>query len=151
MEFVAIVERRLLEWHVYLPLLATGGPVPAPNDVQSYATALVTAATGRAPADVQITVQLAVQADTVLRTSPTDVETRHQDGTWRVAQHVGWLRQRDGSWKPLVCYTADGVTWQRAVHAAHLRPRDAEVPAPRTCVEGVRAGRSMPATTLSPA
>lgn len=79
-QFAAIVERRLVHRYVYLPTLGSGGIVPGPDDVQRYATGLVTEATGRAAADVQISVRPAVQADTSLRVPPTEVETRHAAG-----------------------------------------------------------------------
>jgi hypothetical protein len=120
-EFVAIVERRLLNWHVCIPVLVSGASVPDLDDVESCATAVVTAATGLVPDDVQISVHRAVQSDTVVRISPMDVEIRHSDGTWRVAQHIGVVRPRDGSWKPLVRYVADGATWERAVHVSRFR------------------------------
>lgn len=142
MQFVAIVERHLLQWSVYLPDLAVGGPVPEPNDVHASATALVTAATGVPPQDVQIAVHLAVVGDTVLSAPPTDVEVRHTDGSWREAEHIGWIRRRDGSWRPLVRYAADGARWERAVHASCLRQLDPDlvtVPTARVSAESAGA------------
>src|SRR5688572_11706315 len=53
-EFVAIVERSLTDWHVDIPALAIGGPVPEPYDVQAFAVALVAAATGLPAAGVEV-------------------------------------------------------------------------------------------------
>lgn len=146
MQFVAIVERHLLQWSVYLPDLAVGGPVPEPNDVHASAVALVTAATGVPPRDVQVAVHLAVVGDTVLPAPPTDVEVRHTDGSWRGAEHVGWIRRRDGSWRPLVRYAADGATWERAVHASCLRrpePDAVAVPTARVSAESADASHAL--------
>lgn len=128
MQFVAIVERRLMQWYVYIPALASGGSVPEPNDVQAFTTALVTAATSLSPGDVQLSLHLARTTDTLLPTSPTEVEIRHNDGIWRAAQHKGWLRQRDGSWKPLISYPARGAVWERVVHASCFREATSEPP-----------------------
>ena len=138
MQFAAIVERHLLHWYVYLPALDVGGPVPAPDDVHASAVALVTAAEDVPPQDVQIAVHVAVAADTVLQAPPTDVEVRHTDGAWRTARHVGWVRRRDGSWKSLVRYLADGAAWERAVPASCVRRLDSDaaaVPTARVSVE----------------
>ena len=126
MKFVAIVERRLLQWYVQIPALASGGSVPESHDVQAFATTLVTAATSLSPEDVQISLQVARATDTLLRTSPTDVEIRHNDGIWRPAQQKGWLRQRDGSWEPLISYPAHGVVWERVVHPSRFRKAGAK-------------------------
>jgi hypothetical protein len=133
-QFVAIVERRLMQWYVYIPALASGGSVPELDDVQAFANALVTAATSLSPGDVQISVHVARTTDTLLPTSPTDVEVRHNDGIWRTAQHKGWLRQRDGSWEPLISYPAHGVVWERVVHASCFRKAGLEgvLPFPRS-------------------
>ena len=142
MQFVVIVERHLLQWSVYLPDLSVGSPVPEPNDVHASAAALVTAATGVPAQDVHIAVHLAVFGDTVLPAPPTDVEVRHTDGSWRGAEHVGWIRRRDGSWRPLVRYAADGARWERAVHASCLRrldPDAAAVPTARVSAESAVA------------
>jgi hypothetical protein len=119
--FVAIVERRLLDWYIYIPVLGSGGSATELTAVQTCATALATAATGLAPADLQISVHRVLQADTLLPVAPMDVQIQHTDGTWRAAQHIGWVRPRDGGWNPLVCYVADGTTWERAVHPSRFR------------------------------
>lgn len=136
--FVAIVERRLMQWYVSIPALACSGPVPEPDDAQACATALVTAATSLSPGDVQISFQSARATDTLLPTSPTDVKVRHTDGVWRAAQQKGWLRQRDGSWKPLVSYPAHGTVWERVVDASCFRKAGVKValPLPRSTAVG---------------
>jgi len=132
---VAILEKRVLHWYVYLPTLGCGSAVPEPGGAQATAVTLVSAVTGLPEADVLVSLRHTHVADTLLPTPPSDVEVRHSDGTWRAARHVGWLRPRDGSWKPLVAYTADGAQWERAVHASHFREparESAEIPLPRT-------------------
>jgi len=116
--------------------------------VHASATALVTAATGMPPRDVQIAVHLAVVGDTVLPAPPTDVEVRHTDGSWRRAEHPGWIRRQDGSWRPLVRYAADGARWERAVHASCLRQLDPDavaVPTARVSAESANASHALPA------
>ncbi|HYO36830.1 MAG TPA: hypothetical protein VER97_12190 [Geodermatophilus sp.] len=134
MHFMAIVEHRLPQRYVYIPVLATGGPVPEPSDdVEACPAALVAAATGLFPADVQVSLSHVAWSNTLLPVPPTEVDVRHR-GVWQVAQHTGWLRQRDGSWWPLVTYEADGAVWTRAVRATHVRRLGAgvaAVPAPR--------------------
>ncbi len=144
MEFVAIVERSLTDWHVDIPALAIGGPVPEPYDVQAFAVALVAAATGLPAAGVEVSLYSTVRGHDLLPTRPTEVEGRHNDGFWRTAEHTGWLRQRDGSWRALVSYAADGAVWRRAVHVSSFRQPDVEVPAvpaPRASVESVHLAR----------
>jgi hypothetical protein len=143
-QFVAIVERRLMHWFVYIPAFASSGSVPEPNDVQAFATALVTAATRLFPGDVQISLQVARTTDMLLPTSPTEVEVRHIDGIWRAAQHKGWLRQRDGSWKPLICYLAHGAVWERVVHASCYREATPDQP-PQSSGGLRRVGPAAPA------
>ena len=145
MQFVAIVERRPMHWYVDIPALASGGAVPEPNDVQAFATALVTAATSLPPGDVQIALHAARTTDTLLPISPTEVEIRHTDGIWRAAHHKGWLRQRDGSWKPLISYPAHGAVWERVVDSSCFRManlRVAAVPESRGSGATVGADRS---------
>ena len=145
MQFVAIVERRLMQWYVYIPALGSGGSVPGPNDVQAFATALVTAATSLLPGDIQISLHSARTTDMLLPTSPTEVEVRHKDGIWRAAKHKGWLRQRDGSWKPLISYPAHGAVWERVVDASCFRRASlkvAAVPTSRGSAGTVGADRS---------
>lgn len=143
MQFVAIVERRSTQWYVSIPALASGGSVPEPDDVQRCATALVTAATSLSPEDVQISFHSARATDTLLPTSPAAVEIRHNDGMWRAAEHKGWLRQWDGSWKPLISYAAHGAVWERVVDASCFRKASGKgaVPFPRSTAV---AGRSAP-------
>ncbi|SOE00341.1 hypothetical protein [Blastococcus haudaquaticus] len=129
MRFAAIVERHLLNWSVYLPALAVGGPVPEPNDVHATAVALAAAATQLPREDVRIAVHLAVAADTFLHAPPADVEVRHTDGAWHRGRHIAWVRRRDGSWTSLIRYGADGVVWERAVHASGCRGRGRDAPA----------------------
>ena len=129
MQFVAILEKRPMHWYVYIPALSCGSPCPERSDAEAAATALIIAAT-RVPAeDVHISLRLAGPADTLLLSSRTEVEARHNDGTWHTAQHLGWLRLWDGSWRPLVSYAAEGVMWERAVHASCFRQPDRGSPA----------------------
>jgi hypothetical protein len=140
-QFVAIVEQRLMHRHVYIPALGVGGPVPELDDVHASAVALAAAATGLPAADLEVSLCTAVPRDTVLPASPSDVEVRHRDGIWHTAQHTGWLRQWGGSWWPLVSYAAEGAMWTRAVRASCVRQFDADVPAipaPRVGVEPER-------------
>jgi hypothetical protein len=134
MQFLAIVENRPMHRYVYIPALATGGPVPEPSDdVEAHAVARVAAATGLPAADVHVSLAHVVLGNTLLPAPPTEVDVRHQ-GTWRVAQHTGWLRQWDGAWWPLVAYEADGAMWTRAVRASCVRRLGASAtaaPAPR--------------------
>jgi hypothetical protein len=139
MQFTAIVERRLLQWYLYLPTLGTEGPVSDPNDVQASADALAAAATGLSPADVQVSLHLSVQSNTVLPAPPTDAEVQHTDGSWRAAQQTGWVRLSDTSWRVLVGYVAEGATWKHAIHTSRLRHPQAAIPAPRAGVESLTA------------
>jgi hypothetical protein len=53
------------------------------------------------------------------------VLTRHDDGSWYVAQLLGQYRQPDGSWRCGGRYTVGlGMTYQRGVWADELRPVD---------------------------
>ena len=137
MQYVAIVERRLLGWYIYLPALGTEGSVPQPNDVHASAHALAAAATGLSPSEVQVSLHLSVQSNTVLPAPPMDVEVQHTDGTWRAAQQSGWVRQPDRSWRALVDYPADGATWKRAIHTSRLRQPQAAISAHRAGVESL--------------
>ena len=134
MQFVAIVENRPMHRYVYIPVLATGGPVTdLGDDVEAYAVALVATATGLPAADVQVSLSHVAPGNTLLPAPPTEVDVRHE-GAWRVAQHTGWLRQWNGSWWPLVAYEADGAMWTRTVRASCVRRLAAgvtAVPAPR--------------------
>lgn len=129
MQVVAILEKRPMHWYVYIPAVGCGSPLPERIDAEAAATALIVAATGVPAADVHISLQLAGQADTLLPSPRTDVEVRHKEGTWRSAQHLGWLRLWDGSWRPLVSYAAEGVMWERAVHPSCFRQLDRGTPA----------------------
>lgn len=129
MEFAAIVEQRTTHWYVHIPALSTGGALPHRDNARACAIALVAAATGVPPGDPQVSLHNAAPGQTLLPTSPTDVDVRHDDGVWRTAQHTGWLRQWHGSWRPLVSYAADGVTWTRAVHISRFRPPEIDTPA----------------------
>jgi steroid 5-alpha reductase family enzyme len=128
MHFVAIVERRPAHRYLYIPALASGGPVPEPDgDVAACAVALAVAVTGLAEADVQVSLCHAAPGTTLLPASGTEVEVRHK-GIWRAARHTGWLRQWSGSWWPLVAYPADGAMWTRAVRASCMRSPGARPP-----------------------
>jgi hypothetical protein len=92
---------------------------------------------------VQVHLYSAGPGETVVWTSVAEVEVRH-NGVWCAAEHTGWLRQWNGSWWPLVCYTADGAMWTRAVRPSCVRQLDADlpaVPAPRVRGEPTRLAR----------
>jgi hypothetical protein len=134
MQFLAIVENRPMHRYVYIPALATGGPVPGVNDdVEACAVALVASAIGLPEDTVQVSLSHVALGNTLLPTPPTEVDVQHR-GAWRVAQHTGWLRQWDGAWWPLVAYEADGAMWTRPVRASCVRRLGggvAAAPAPR--------------------
>lgn len=141
MHFAAIVERRLPHWYVHIPALGIGAPIPEPSDVQASAVALAAATTGVSTADLQVRLHLAGPGETVVPTSVTDVEVRHNDGTWFAAEQTGWVRQWNDSWWALVFYPADGAMWTRAVRPSSIRDCSVDasaVPVPRASVEPER-------------
>ena len=128
MHVMAMLDIRSGQLHVHVPALACGAPVPDRGGAEAAAAALITAATGVPASDLSITVRPVGDSDTTVPIPPTDVDVRHQDGTWHGARQSAWVRLRDGSWRALVCYVVDGVTWERAVRAASLRPRAVTTP-----------------------
>ncbi len=58
--------------------------------------------------------------DMLLPAAPVEVSILHDDGAWYPGRQVGWLRQRDRSWRALVCYLVAGVQWERALPATRL-------------------------------
>ena len=127
MHFAAIVEQRPKHWYVYLPALATEGPVSELADAQARAREWVATATGLPAADVLISLSHAVPGSALVPVPPTEADVRHK-GTWVPAQHIGWLREWSGSWLPLVEYAADGATWKRAVQPSCFRLPGLTVP-----------------------
>jgi hypothetical protein len=76
--------------------------------------------TGVAIDPQQVEVLQPADGDMLLPAAPVEVSILHDDGACYPGRHVGWLRQRDRSWRALVCYLVAGVQWERAVPAGSL-------------------------------
>jgi hypothetical protein len=117
---VVIIEDRLGDWYLHVPALDLGLPVNSPADAPLSAARLVSAATGAAIDPNQVEVLRPANSEVLLPATPAEVTIRHDDGALYSGRHVGWLRQRDRSWRALVCYLVAGVQWERALPASKL-------------------------------
>ena len=111
MKHVVIVERRLSDWYMYVPALDGGISLRSPADAPLRAAGLLWAESGVVVDPRHVEVLWPNSGDMLLPATPADVEILHDDGAWYPGAHVGWLRQRDRSWRALACYVVAGVQW----------------------------------------
>ena len=124
MKYVVIMERRLSDWFMHVPALDRGVLVRSPADALDRAARLISAVTGGAIDPEQIAVQQSAPGALLLPVVPAEVEILHDDGDWYSGRHVGWLKQRDHSWRALVCYQVADVQWERTLPVSRLRTVD---------------------------
>jgi hypothetical protein len=120
-KYVVIMETRLGDWYMHVPAMDLGVRVNSPADAPLSAARLLSAATGAAIDPVQVVVLRPASRELLIPATPADVVIRHDDGAWYSGRHVGWLRQRDRSWRALVCYLVAGVQWERVLPATQLK------------------------------
>ena len=120
MKYTVIMESRRAGWYMHVPALDRSLPVNSPADAPRRAAHFHWAETGVAIDPQQVEVLQPATGAMLLPAAPMDVSILHDDGACYPGRHVGWLRQRDRSWRALVCYLVAGVQWERAVPAGRL-------------------------------
>jgi len=119
-KYTVILESRRVDWYMHVPALNRGLRANSPADAPMRAAHLHWAETGEAIDPQHVDVLQAAAGDILLPAAPLEVSILHQDGACYPGRHIGWLRQRDRSWRALVCYLVAGVQWERALPASRL-------------------------------
>jgi hypothetical protein len=126
-EYVAIVRRRAVDWHLWVPAVGLGAPLWRPAEATRLAVQLVRLSTGREPPESAVGVLTAGPEDLYLPAGHTEVEARHTDGRWYQGKLAGWVRESNDSWQAVVCYPVAGVLWERILAAGRWRPTSGAV------------------------
>ena len=126
MKYVVIMEDRPHGWYMHVPAMDRHLRVTSPADAPLRLACLHWAETGVALNPEHVEVLQPANGEVLLPATPADVEILHDDGAWYSGRHVGWLRQRDRSWRALVCYLVAGVQWERTLPARRLRTVSAD-------------------------
>ena len=120
MKYTVIMESRRADWYMHVPALDRSLRVNSPADAPMRAAIIHWAETGVAIDPQHVEVLQPAAGDMLLPAGPLEVSILHDDGAWYPGRHVGWLRQRDRSWRALVCYLVAGVQWERVLPASRL-------------------------------
>jgi hypothetical protein len=137
-KYPVIMERRLTDWYMHLPAVDRCLPVSSPADAPRRAARFLSAETGAAVDPQHVEVLQPVAGDVLLPATPAEVAILHDDGAWYPGRRVGWLRQRDRSWRALVCYVVAGVQWERTLPASRLNRAARPVSTGLACPSGTR-------------
>jgi hypothetical protein len=114
------MENRRADWYMHVPALDRSLRVSSPADAPMRAAHFHWTETGVAIDPQHVEVLQPAVGDMLLPAAPMEVSILHDDGACYPGRHVGWLRQRDRSWRALVCYLVAGVQWERALPATRL-------------------------------
>lgn len=120
MKYTVIMESRRADWYMHVPVLDRSFRVNSPADAPMRAARFHWAETGVAIDPQHVEVLQPADGDVLLPAAPMEISILHDDGACYPGRHVGWLRQRDRSWRALVCYLVAGVQWERALPASRL-------------------------------